>query len=99
MGKGLDKPGMSEKADQNPEVPESIQQFSPPDDLMIGRSVLTAPLEPQFDFNLLYHLQAGMQHSQDHRTMYHRGPPNQRNYGPPKFSLGPGSHDRFLGMN
>ena len=99
VSKAVDMPTMGEKAGQNPEVPEQIQQFSPPDDLMIGSSVLTAPLEPQFDFNLLYHLQAGMQHSQDHRTMHHRGPPNQRSYGPPKFTLGPASHDRFIGMN
>ena len=59
----LDMPVMTEKTDQNPEVPAQIQPFSPPDDLTIERSVLTAPLEPQFDFNLLYHLQAGMQHS------------------------------------
>ena len=52
---------MTEKAvDQKLELAMQIQPFSPPDDLTIQTSVLTAPLEPQFDFNLLYHLQAGM---------------------------------------
>ena len=87
-----------EKPDQIPEQAAQIQHFAPTDDLTIQTSVLTAPLEPQFDFNLLYHLQAGMQRSQEQRAMHHRGPQNPRGPYVPNFRLpAPSSHDKFLG--
>ena len=61
---------LTENTIQNQQQPMNVPQFTPTDDLTIQSSVLTAPLSPQFDFNLLYHLTAGMQRSQDNRDRF-----------------------------
>lgn len=78
-------------SNQNQEQEAKVPQFTAAEDLAIQSSVLTAPLSPQFDFNLLYYLQAGMQRSQNDQRERQRG--QYRSYKPSY----PSSQDRFLG--
>ena len=91
----LQMPALTESASKNPEHNANIPQFTAADDLTIQTSVLTAPLSPQFDLNMLVYLQqAGLQHNQQDQRYRHRGQYSKYEAKKANYYA---SQDKFLG--